>query len=69
MAFNFIEIYVMLKFQDMVFYSVGIHAATLSEDVIILLFYFLTMYVCKRVGQRLALAPRPLMIYCASAFD
>jgi hypothetical protein len=23
------------------------------------------MYVCTRVGQRLALAPRPLMIYCA----
>jgi hypothetical protein len=27
------------------------------------------MYVCTRVGQRLALAPRPLMIYCASPFD
>jgi hypothetical protein len=27
------------------------------------------MYVWTRVGQRLALAPRPLMIYCASPFD
>jgi hypothetical protein len=27
------------------------------------------LYVCTRVGQRLALAPRPLMIYCASLFD
>jgi hypothetical protein len=26
------------------------------------------MYVCARVGQRLALAPRPLMTYCASPF-
>jgi hypothetical protein len=27
------------------------------------------VYVCTRVGQRLALAPRPLMIYCASPFN
>jgi hypothetical protein len=26
------------------------------------------MYVCTRVCQKLALAPRPLMIYCASSF-
>jgi hypothetical protein len=26
------------------------------------------MYVCTRVGQRLALAPRPLMIYCAMCY-
>jgi hypothetical protein len=25
--------------------------------------------VCTRVGQRLAIAPRPLTIYCASPFD
>jgi hypothetical protein len=26
---------------------------------------YVCKYVCTRVGQRLALAPQPLMIYCA----
>jgi hypothetical protein len=29
----------------------------------------LYIYICTRVGQRLALAPRPLMIYCPSPFN
>jgi hypothetical protein len=36
---------------------------------LITLWEYVCMYVRTRVGQRLALAPRPLMIYCASPFD
>jgi hypothetical protein len=31
--------------------------------------HHICLYVCTTMGQRLALAPRSLMIYCASPFN
>jgi hypothetical protein len=43
------------------------------DSAVMVLVMYVCMYVCMcectRVGQKLALAPRPLMIYCASPFD
>jgi hypothetical protein len=51
----------------------GISLLEISECVYVLFkflaFALVCMHVCTRMGQRLALAPRPLMIYCASPFD
>jgi hypothetical protein len=41
----------------------------LNTQLVTTFYRSLSCYVCTRVGQRLALAPRPLMMYCASPFD
>jgi hypothetical protein len=45
------------------------NGAQSSDNVCMYACMYVYMYVCTRVGQRLALALRPLMIYCASPFD